>query len=74
MLTDAGSTSHQAFVTLNSIFWKELLTCAHTRGAVASASMYMSGHPGGIIIAGTTNMPRGVRVEIHSHLPMTFYL
>ena len=34
----------------------------------------MSGTPGGIVIAGTSNMPRSVRVELLNHLPTMVYL
>jgi hypothetical protein len=34
----------------------------------------MSGTPGGIVVVGTSNMPRSVRVELLNHLAVMVYL
>ena len=47
--------------------------CSRIRPACFSICISMSGTPGGIIIVGTSNMPRSVRVEVLNHLATMVY-
>ena len=48
--------------------------CSRTRPARVSICISMSGTPGGIVVVGTSNMPRSVRVELLNHLAVMVYL
>jgi hypothetical protein len=56
------------------IFCVGFPVCSRTRPACVSICISMSGTPGGIVVVGTSNMPRSVRVELLNHLAVMVYL